>query len=165
MSGVLQLLSLICHEAENATEGEIQALYERIVATKLLALLDSNVLRVIPRAEEGGGFERVRQFIEERLNEEISIEQLMVVARVSERSLYKLFERQLGLSPRDYMRQRKLERVHTELKMAATRSVTEVALDYGFLHLGRFSEAYRKRFGELPSQTWRRQRQQVAPGG
>lgn len=165
MSGFLQLLGLICHEAENAAEGEVQALYERIVANKLLALLTSNVLRVVPRAEEGGGFERVRQFIEEHLTEDISVEQLKAVARVSERSLYTLFERQVGLSPRDYMRQRKLERVHAELQVATARSVTEVALDHGFVHLGRFSEAYRKRFGELPSQTWRRQRQHVAPAG
>lgn len=140
-------------------------LYERIVANKLLALLANNVLRVAPRPEEGAGFDRVRQFIEEHLTEDISLEQLMAVARVSERSLYTLFERQVGLSPRDYMRQRKLERVHAELQTATARSVTEVALDHGFLHLGRFSEVYRKRFGELPSQTWRRQRERAAPGG
>jgi hypothetical protein len=28
-------------------------------------------------------------------------------------------------------------------------------MDYGFLHLGRFSEVYRQRFGELPSETFR----------
>lgn len=165
MSGFLQLLGLICHEAENAAEGDVQALYERIIATKLLALMNSNVLRVVPGPEVGGGFDRVRQFIEQRLTEDISVEQLMAVAQVSERSLYTLFERQVGLSPRDYMRQRKLERVHAELQLATARSVTEVALNHGFLHLGRFSEAYRKRFGELPSQTWRRQRRHVAPGG
>lgn len=156
MGGFLQLLGLICHEAENAAEPEVQGLYERIVANKLLALLASNVLRVIPRPDESGGFEPVREFIEEHLTEDISVEQLMAVARVSERSLYTLFERQVGLSPRDYMRQRKLERVYTVLQLATARSVTEVALDHGFLHLGRFSEAYRKRFGELPSQTWKR---------
>lgn len=158
MGGFLQLLGLICHEAENAAEPEVQGLYERIVANKLLALLASNVLRVIPRPDESGGFEPVRQFIEEHLTEDISLEQLMSVARVSERGLYTLFERQVGLPPRDYMRQRKLERVHAVLQLATARSVTEVALDHGFLHLGRFSEAYRKRFGELPSQTWKRQR-------
>lgn len=156
MSGFVQLLGLICHEAENAAVPEIQGLYERIVANKLLALLGSNVLRVIPAPDEHGGFEPVRQFIEEHLTEDISIEQLMNVARVSERSLYSLFERQVGLSPRDYLRQRKLERVHVVLQLATARSVTQVALDHGFLHLGRFSEAYRKRFGELPSQTWKR---------
>jgi AraC-like DNA-binding protein len=35
-------------------------------------------------------------------------------------------------------------------------TVTEVALDCGFTHLGRFSSEYRRRFGELPSQTLRR---------
>lgn len=158
MSGFLQLLGLICHEAENAAEPEVQGLYERIVANKLLTLLASNVLRVVPQAAQGGGFEAVRQFIEEHLTEDISVEQLMAIAKVSERSLYSLFERQVGLSPRDYVRQRKLERVHARLQLATARSVTEVALDHGFVHLGRFSEAYRKRFGELPSQTWKRQR-------
>lgn len=128
------------------------------MANKLLALLASNVLRVVPQVGQGGGFEAVREFIEEHLSEDISIEQLMAVAKVSERSLYSLFERQVGLSPRDYVRRRKLERVHARLQLTSARSVTEVALDHGFVHLGRFSEAYRKRFGELPSQTWKRYR-------
>ncbi|KFE55943.1 AraC family transcriptional regulator [Pseudomonas syringae] len=158
MGGFIQLLGLICHEAENAAGAEVQGLYERIVASKLLELLSSNVLRVIAKPEENGGFEAVRQFIEEHLTEDISIEQLMTVARVSERTLYTLFERQVGLAPREFVRQRRLERVHAVLQLATARSVTEVALDHGFLHLGRFSSAYRTRFGELPSQTWRRQR-------
>ncbi|MGC6373534.1 AraC family transcriptional regulator [Pseudomonas sp. K2I15] len=162
MGGFLPLLGLICHEAENAAEPELQGLYERVVANKLLALLGSNVLRVIPQPHQRGGFEAVREFIEEHLTEDIGIEQLMAIAQVSERSLYTLFERQVGISPRDYIRQRKLERVHTVLQLGTARSVTEVALDHGFVHLGRFSEAYRKRFGELPSQTWKRR---LAPGG
>ena len=158
MGGFAQLLGLICHEAENAAEPHMQGLYERIVANKLLALLGSNVRRVVAQPAQGGGFEAVREFVEQHLTEDISLEQLMAVAKVSERSLYSLFERQVGLSPRDYVRRRKLERVHARLQLGTARSVTEVALDHGFMHLGRFSEAYRQRFGELPSQTWKRHR-------
>ncbi|WP_338524632.1 AraC family transcriptional regulator [Pseudomonas batumici] len=165
LDGFVQLMTLICHEAESGAGPEVQVLYERIVASKLLGLLASNVRRVSPDAEETGGFEAVRQFIEAHLRDEIGIEQLREVARVSERSLYLLFERHVGLSPRDYVRQRKLERVHAVLQLPGARSVTEVALDHGFLHLGRFSETYRKRFGELPSQTWRRRHEGVALNG
>jgi len=158
MGGFAQLLGLICHEAENAAEPHMQGLYERIVANKLLALLGSNVRRVVAQPAQGGGFEAVREFVEQHLTDDISLEQLMAVAKVSERSLYSLFERQVGLSPRDYVRRRKLERVHARLQLGTARSVTEVALDHGFMHLGRFSDAYRQRFGELPSQTWKRHR-------
>ena len=161
----MQLLGLVCQEAESAATPEIQALYERIVASKLLGLLASNVARQVPEQAQGQGFEAVRQFIDAHLRQEISIEQLMAVARVSERSLYLLFERQVGVSPRDYVRQCRLERVHELLQSPAARSVTEIALDHGFLHLGRFSEAYRKRFGELPSHTTRRCHERAAVNG
>jgi AraC-like DNA-binding protein len=34
--------------------------------------------------------------------------------------------------------------------------VADVALRWGFTHLGRFAAEYRKRFGQLPSQTLKR---------
>ncbi|MCY1379511.1 Helix-turn-helix domain protein [compost metagenome] len=77
---------------------------------------------------------------------------------MSPRSLYALFERNAGTTPKHYIRSKKLEKVHACLidPTAKVRNVTEVALDYGFLHLGRFSECYKNTFGELPSDTLRR---------
>lgn len=162
--GVLQLLSLICLEAENGAAMEVKSLYERIFANKILSLVHNNVSRISPD-KEAGGFEAVRQYIEKHLREDIPIEQLMAIARVSERSLYLLFERHIGMPPKDYIRQRKLDRVHAELQSSKAVSVTRVALDNGFIHLGRFSDLYRRQFGELPSQTWRRQRSHHTMGG
>ena len=73
-------------------------------------------------------------------------------------SPYVLFARNAGPTPKHYIRNKKLEKVHACLidPTAKVRNVTEVALDYGFLHLGRFSESYKSTFGELPSDTLRR---------
>ncbi|MGE6473330.1 helix-turn-helix domain-containing protein [Serratia proteamaculans] len=51
-----------------------------------------------------------------------------------------------------------MEQVHACLRDPSShvRNVTELAMDFGFLHLGRFSENYRKQFGELPSDTLKR---------
>lgn len=160
INGILNLLTLVCDEAETAGSLlHVQEHYERILGSKLLSLLSNNVQRVSVQ-DQGSSFEHLAQFIEEHLTQDISIAQLISVAMVGERSLYTLFERHVGTSPKDYVRQRKLERIHALLRDPAlkARSVTEVAMDHGFLHLGRFAECYRQRFGELPSVTFKRYR-------
>jgi len=76
---------------------------------------------------------------------------------LSERGLFGLFQREVGCAPLEFVRQRRLERARAVLRdpRAPARSVTEVALARGFLHLGRFAQQYKARFGETPSATWR----------
>lgn len=151
-------MQLVCSEAESSqTVQQVQEQYTRIIATKMLTLLDNNVSRLVP--EQGAAnFERILQFIEDNLKQDISVEQLAQLAHSSPRSLYALFERHTGTTPKSFIRQKKLEQIHCSLSDPASRvrNITEVALDYGFLHLGRFSESYKSAFGELPSETLRR---------
>jgi len=35
-------------------------------------------------------------------------------------------------------------------------SVTQIAMNHGFFHLGRFSKVYREQFGEKPNDTLRK---------
>lgn len=158
LDGFIGLLQLMCSEAESAqTVPHVQEQYTRIIATKLLAMLSSNVSRGLP-AEGGASFERIVRFIEGHIKQDISVEQLAQLAHSSPRSLYKLFERHTGTTPMGFIRQKKLEQIRASLSDPASRvrNVTEVALDFGFLHLGRFSESYKSAFGELPSDTLRR---------
>lgn len=80
-------------------------------------------------------------------------------AHISTRSLYKGFQEHRGISPMGYVRQVRLQKVRDALLQARRAgqsiSVTQVALDWGFGHLGHFTQAYRKQFNELPSQTLR----------
>jgi AraC-like DNA-binding protein len=58
-----------------------------------------------------------------------------------------------------YLRNARMERVREELLRGETvETITEIALRWGFSEPGRFSVAYRERFGERPSETRRRRR-------
>lgn len=158
LDGFISLLSLVCQEAEaEQSVPLVQEHYAKIIASKLLGLPGCNVSRE-PLAAACPSFERLAEFIERNLKQDITLEQLAELAHMSQRSLYALFDKHAGTTPKHYIRQRKLEQIHARLSdpRAAVRNVTEIALDYGFLHLGRFSECYKSTFGELPSDTLRR---------
>ena len=158
LEGFLGLLGMVCQESEASDPLlRVQEHYTQIVASKLLNLMQTNISRE-NLASASASIERLLDYIERNLKQEISSEDLAAQACISQRSLYSLFERQLGVTPLQYIRQRKLARIHTCLSDpgCTVRSLTELALDYGFVHLGRFSESYRLQFGELPSSTLKR---------
>lgn len=158
LEGFLGLLGMVCLESEaNDPLLRVQEHYTQIVASKLLTLMNTNITREC-LAASGVSIERILDYIERNLKQELSAEDLATQARMSQRSLYALFERELGVTPLQHIRQRKLARIHTCLSdpSCSVRSLTELALDYGFLHLGRFSESYRQQYGELPSNTLKR---------
>ncbi|MGE7989514.1 AraC family transcriptional regulator [Pseudomonas sp. NPDC089554] len=158
LDGFVNLLAMVCHEAEvSGSLPRVQSHYSQIIASKLLTLMSNNIRREHLDAQ-GASLERILDHIERNLKFELCAETLAEQACMSVRSLYALFDRHLGTTPKQYIRQKKLERVQACLADAScpVRSVTELALDYGFLHLGRFAESYRQRFGELPSETFKR---------
>ena len=66
----------------------------------------------------------------------------------------------LGVTPLDLLREVRLVRARELLRAADPEAVTvaHVAHECGFVHLGRFSAAYRRRFGETPSGSLRSRR-------
>jgi len=76
---------------------------------------------------------------------------------LSERGLRNAFYRVRGMSPTQSMRAERLAGVRRALSNRRTppATVTDVAVGYGFYELGRFAAAYRKAFGEVPSDTLR----------
>lgn len=97
----------------------------------------------------------VEDYICANLDAAITRDKLADLTGVSIRSLSRAFEEKYGLGPMAFVRQRRLDACYAQL-LGSDRdatSVTEVAMSYGFWHLGKFAIAYRETFGESPSET------------
>jgi len=96
----------------------------------------------------------VEDYILKNAEKPISMKDLEGITEVSARSIHHAFQRFRGYSPKALLQAVRLDRAHQSL-LAADPSdrVMTIAASCGFAHLGRFSGAYKKRFGELPSQT------------
>ncbi|MCX4231523.1 AraC family transcriptional regulator [Streptomyces sp. NPDC020707] len=100
---------------------------------------------------------RVMEAIEERPDEHYDAARLASLSQIGVRALQEAFRKHVGMSPTAYVTEVRLRRAHEQLLAAdpATITVTEVAYRWGFAHLGRFAQRYRRRFGTSPGQTLR----------
>ncbi|NUU24784.1 MAG: AraC family transcriptional regulator [Streptomycetaceae bacterium] len=102
---------------------------------------------------------RALEFCREHAHEQLAVADIAGAAGMSVRRLQAAFRTHLGTTPVEYIKQVRLAGVHADLQRIAAgashETVTDVALRWGFTHLGRFSGTYRAEFGRLPSQTAR----------
>jgi AraC-like DNA-binding protein/tetratricopeptide (TPR) repeat protein len=114
---------------------------------------DSSATLLLPR-----GVRRALDAMHANVGHNWSVKELAKVAGVSGRTLQRQFQAFLGKAPRTVQRDISFERARRQLLQGASGAkVTDVALRCGFLHCGRFSVEYRRRYGETPSQTLKRQ--------
>ena len=100
---------------------------------------------------------RAREFIHDRVADLPTVADVAAACGISVRALTRGFEKHLGTSPLQYMLELRLQGVRGELSAAVDgASVTDLALNWGFAHLGQFAARYRQRFGESPRDTLRR---------
>lgn len=111
----------------------------------------------IPIAHKTRSYRRVRDLIHQNLPTGVSVASICIRAGLSRRALEYLFESTLGVSPARYIRVLQLNGVRRALlaQENAQDSIGDIAARYGIWHWSRFSAAYRRMFGELPSETRR----------
>lgn len=114
---------------------------------------------------------KAEAWLRQNLAEPPTIAALCGALRASERTLHEAFREHLGTTPKAYVKILRLNAARQDLLRGLPKTrVTDVALDWGFLHFGWFSQDYRRLFGEAPSQTLQRSRAEagrrcfVAPG-
>lgn len=98
--------------------------------------------------------DRVKRYVDEHLDGPVTMEELCQLTHVSRRTLQYSFTAILGISPLQFLRLTRLNRVRRALRAASPeQSVTGIATYWGFWHLGQFAHDYKQQFGECPSHT------------
>ncbi|GLZ50365.1 AraC family transcriptional regulator [Actinomycetospora sp. NBRC 106375] len=136
----------------------VQAQLDSYILTQILLAVPnshSELLRSEPACAGRSHIRRAAELLERRAGEPWTIEQLARAVSVSARALHNGFRKELETTPIQYLHEIRLQRVRDELLIGEATQVSDVAVKWGFYHLGRFSQQYRRRFGVLPSETLR----------
>jgi AraC-like DNA-binding protein len=138
----------------------MRRLEEQILFTVLLGLNHNYRARLLGEGTRPGR-RTVREAIDLVSAEEEAtwtIPELARAAGVTVRALELGFRKELGKTPREFIRDQRLVRAHDELLRANPgdgTTVTAVACRWGFWHAGRFATSYIERFGVRPAATLR----------
>lgn len=121
-----------------------------------LTLLDEHI-QLEQRIGRGGArppaLKRALDFIAAHAHEELLIADIANAACVSARSLLRMFHEHLEQSPGAYLRHTRLDLARSALRNGTATSIQDLAQQSGFQNAGKFSQAYKRRFGESPSET------------
>lgn len=109
---------------------------------------------------------RAAAWIREHATEPITLGDIAAAVGLSERGLQSAFRRHFDETPMHRLRAERLDGARHDLRYAtAGTHVRDVARRWQFGHFGRFAANYAERFGESPSDTLRRTRQQGGTRG
>jgi AraC family transcriptional regulator len=93
--------------------------------------------------------QRVLDYVEARLSENVSLDDLASEACLSPFHFSRLFRRATGLAPHRYLTERRIRHAQ-QMILAGQASLAEVALDTGFGSQANFSRVFRKATGVSP---------------
>ena len=98
---------------------------------------------------------RARDYMEEHYSDSLCIEELTRYTGSSLRTLQRSFASYFDVNRTQYLKAMRFHKARLKLHSAEPEgeSVTQIAMDCGLQHLGRFSVEYRQYFGESPRQT------------
>lgn len=129
----------------------------RLITGSLLRTFPNSALPADPRSAREPAdriLRRAMSFIADMADRAIDVPDIAEAARVTALELTVAFQAHLRTTPAAYLDRVRLEYAHRELNrggLAEYGSIAELARRWGFAHAGQFVNAYRSRFGEMPT--------------
>jgi AraC-like DNA-binding protein len=144
----LQSYQTFCHDAEELLASCLLLKRPRSSSKSIAGANGQVAPKYVREAEE---------YMRANIHRPLLLSEVAQSVGVSVRTLHKVFRDFRGTTPIALLQNLRLSAVRHDLLSATSGTrVADVALRWGFAHLGRFSMAYRRKFGEHPRQTIRR---------
>lgn len=149
-------LALIDEMNSETPAGRLYA--ESLSQTLVFHLLKNySTASIAPENLSGGlsGYKlrRVKEFINENLEQDLSLTEIAETAGLSQFHFARAFRRTMGLTPQQYLMQQRIERAK-ELLAKEDLPIVEVSLRTGFKNQSHFTTLFRK-FTKLTPKLWR----------
>jgi AraC family ethanolamine operon transcriptional activator len=155
-----RLANTAAHHPELFNDGEnVRDSVQIELLEMLLAALDTSSTPIQQTRQARNHVVKLAEdYVLKHAGDRLYVTDLCVATGVSERTLQYAFQEVMGMSPVAYLTRLRLHRVRKALRMGTygSTTVSAQALEWGFWHFGDFSSAYKDCFGELPSDTLRR---------
>ena len=138
-------------------QGAVKRMYLQAKVFELLAMhldaiaSDSKQTHPHLKPETINCLHHARDILTRQLENPPSLSELAQQVGVSERTLQRGFRELFGTTAFQYLQTRRMERAEQLLRSREMR-VSEVAHAIGYLHLGHFTQAFKRRFGITPKQ-------------
>ena len=163
---VPRLQSLLVRLGDALLTAEAAEFWKRTV----IEAVTDNIVAGIPSERDGPLpsalriVRHVEEYLDARTMQAVHVSEICGQFHLSRRTLHRAFHEALGVGPISFLRDRRLCAVHTALRTPEDpRTISDIAMQYGFQNLGRFAGYYRQLFGEYPSETRQRHSPQLAP--
>lgn len=106
------------------------------------------------RVPANPGIEVLCRYVQSHRQQRIALQEMQQISKMSARALQYAFMQRFGCSPMQWLRNVRLDWARTELQtQGKVTSIAELAVASGICKPSDFAMHYRRRFGELPSET------------
>ena len=136
-----------------ASKITLEELEDDLLASFVMYSKEDTSIKESFKNDSSHHLSHAEEFICGNLNNSITRDQLAEVSSCSIRTLSRSFEKKYGIGPMAFIKQRRLDAAYLDLLSAKSdaTTVSQVAVNYGFAHIGKFAIEYGKAFGESPS--------------
>jgi AraC family transcriptional regulator, ethanolamine operon transcriptional activator len=143
----------------SAQSAPVQSFESRVLENLVRAFEQDGCTTKVPGATARSQiFRRAREVIRDHPHERLNVPDLVAALNTTERTLERVFDREIGISPKKFLFGQRMYGAHRQLwhSTSSETSVADIANAWGFWHMGQFAKDYRRLFGELPSETLNR---------